>query len=147
MVLKMLIQSILVLQLLGCSAIGYVKYEDKSEVTRPMEFNAEEGKENKYIVKEYYLVPEEWWLEYPAWRFSFGFYLWDPYWWYPDYYTHCPGCYLFDPYVFKEHRRFEKRGIDAGAQSEPESGTGETFREFKSEDAERGGRIHRRFER
>lgn len=146
MVLKLLCQLMFTLFLSGCSAIGYVKYEEKTEGTKTQEITQQEGDENKYIVKEYYLVPEEWWFDYPTWRWSFGFYLWEPYWWYPYYSTRCPGCYMYDPYVFKEHRKFERRNTGSGTLSEPESGSDKTFNDSSRESSEKS-RGHRRFER
>lgn len=144
MVLNRLLQLIMLLSIAGCSAIGYVKYEEKVNVPVGEEVSKEEeGK--KYIVKEYYLIPEEWWFEYPRWRWSIGFYLWEPYWWYPYYYTRCPGCYLYDPSVFKGYRKFEKKSSEGGDYSEPESGG--PGKEIIREAPERKGGGHRRFER
>ncbi len=135
----------LTLFLFGCSAIGYVKYEEKTEITKGQEVTQQEGEKNKYIVKEYYLLPDEWWFDYPTWSWSFGFYLWEPYWWYPYYYTRCPGCYIYDPYVFKKHRRFERKNInpERSHESEPGSGVDEPPRVG----TERKTDGHRRFER
>lgn len=122
MVLKLLYTIMLTLLISGCSAIGYIRYEEKAEKTKQEEITQKKSTENKYIVKEYYLVPEEWWFDYPAWRWSFGFYLWEPYWWYPYYSTRCPGCYLFDPYVFKqEHRKFERKNTEMETPSGAEN--------------------------
>ncbi len=135
MVLRLFFHLILLSLFFGCSAIGYVRYEKGREATKPPEVSKSE---------EYHLAPEEWWFDYPFWRWSFGFYLWEPYWWYPYYYTRCPGCYIYDPYVFKEHRRFERKNInpERSPEAEPESEVDEPSRVGEGETD--GGR---RFER
>jgi len=107
MVLRMLFIPFLLILTLSCSSVGYVRYEKiKSPGTEEL---STPEKSEKYPVKEYYLVPNEWWLDYPSWHWSIGFFLWEPYWWYPYYYSTCPGCYLFDPYIFNRgHRQFER---------------------------------------
>lgn len=107
MVLRKTLLIFLLIYIAGCSVIGYTRYEREKPAGVPEEQISKEEEAREYIVREYYLFPDEWWLDYPYFRWSIGFYLWEPYWWYPYYSIRCPGCYLFDPFIIKEPRRFE----------------------------------------